>query len=47
MIFFYGDILEYKNKETWVPIKNIGLHKQISVDKYMNKDNLFYHINLK
>ena len=35
--FVTGDILEYKNNETWVPIKNIGLHKQISAEKYMNR----------
>ena len=35
--FVTGDILEYKNNETWVPIKNIGLHKQMSAEKYMNR----------
>lgn len=32
-----GDILEYKNNETWVPLKNIGLHKQLTAEKYMNR----------
>ena len=35
--FVTGDILEYKNDETWVPIKNIGMHKQITAEKYMNR----------
>jgi len=30
-----GDILEYKSDETWVPIKNIGMHKQLTAEKYM------------
>ena len=36
--FVTGDILEYVNNEqTWVPIKNIGLHKQITAEKYMSR----------
>ena len=32
-----GDILEYKYNKAWVPIKNIGLHKQMTAEKYMNR----------
>ena len=32
--FVTGDILEYKNDETWVPLKNIGMHKQSTAEKY-------------
>ena len=32
-----GDILEFKNNQAWVPIKNIGLHKQLTAEKYMNR----------
>ena len=32
--FVTGDILEYKNNETWVPLKNIGMHKQSTAEKY-------------
>lgn len=36
--FVTGDILEYRsNEKTWVPIKNIGLHKQIIAEKYMSR----------
>ena len=35
--FVTGDILEYKSNKTWVPIKNIGLHRQITAEKYMNR----------
>jgi len=35
--FVTGDIFEYKNNETWVPIKNIGLHKQKTAEKYINR----------
>ena len=33
--FVTGDILEYKNDQTWVPIKNIGMHQQLTAEKYM------------
>ena len=33
--FVTGDILEYKNDENWVPIKNIGMHQQLTAEKYM------------
>ena len=34
--FVTGDILEYRSVyHTWVPIMNIGLHKQITAEKYM------------
>ena len=36
--FVTGDILEYRNVyHTWVPIMNIGLHKQIAAEKYMQR----------
>ena len=35
--FVTGDIFEYKNNETWIPIKNIGLHKQKTAEKYINR----------
>ena len=35
--FVTGDILEYKNNDSWVPIKNIGLHKQLTAEKYFNR----------
>ena len=35
--FVTGDIFEYKNNEIWVPIKNIGLHKQRTAEKYMKR----------
>lgn len=36
--FVTGDILEYRSVyHTWVPIMNIGLHKQITAEKYMNR----------
>ena len=36
--FVTGDILEYRNiEQTWVPIKNIGLHKKITAEKYMSR----------
>jgi hypothetical protein len=36
--FVTGDILEYRSVyHTWVPIMNIGLHKQIAAEKYMKR----------
>ena len=36
--FVTGDILEYRSVyHTWVPIMNIGLHKQITAEKYMKR----------
>ena len=36
--FVTGDILEYRSVyHTWVPIMNIGLHKQIAAEKYMQR----------
>ena len=36
--FVTGDILEYRSVyHTWVPIMNIGLHKQITAEKYMQR----------
>ena len=35
--FVTGDILEYKTNKIWVPIKNIGLHKQRTAEKYMSR----------
>ena len=33
-----GDILEYRSiDKTWVPVMNIGLHKQIAAEKYMSR----------
>ena len=32
--FVTGDILEYKSDEIWLPIKNIGMHKQLTAEKY-------------
>ena len=34
--FVSGDILEFRpNEQIWSPIKNIGLHKQLTAEKYM------------
>ena len=34
--FVSGDILEFRpNEQIWAPIKNIGLHKQLTAEKYM------------
>ena len=36
--FVTGDILEYRSVyHTWVPIMNVGLHKQIAAEKYMQR----------
>ena len=36
--FVTGDILEYRSVyHTWVPIMNIGMHKQISAEKFMDR----------
>ena len=36
--FVTGDILEYRSVyHTWVPIMNIGLHKQIAAEKFMER----------
>ena len=35
--FVTGDILEYKGNEIWLPIKNIGMHKQITAEKYFQR----------
>ena len=36
--FVTGDILEYHNLyNTWVPVVNIGLHHQLSAEKYMQR----------
>ena len=35
--FVTGDIYEYKNDETWIPLKNIGMHNQISAEKYFQR----------
>ena len=35
--FVTGDILEYKSDEQWAPIKNIGMHKQMTAEKYFNR----------
>ena len=36
--FVTGDILEYRSVyHTWVPIMNIGLHKQITAEKYIQR----------
>ena len=35
--FVTGDILEYKSNRIWIPIKNIGLHRQITAEKYMKR----------
>ena len=45
--FVTGDILEYKNNKTWVPIKNIGLHKQLTAEKYMNRGKFVLPYNFK
>ena len=37
--FVTGDILEYKSNKTWIPIKNIGLHRQITAEKYIKRGN--------
>ena len=36
--FVTGDILEYRSVyHTWVPIMNIGMHKQIAAEKFMER----------
>lgn len=36
--FVTGDVLEYRAlNQTWIPILNIGLHKQITSEKYMSR----------
>ena len=36
--FVSGDILEFRpNEQIWAPIKNIGLHKQLTAEKYMSR----------
>ena len=45
--FVTGDILEYKNNDSWVPIKNIGLHKQMIAEKYMNRGKFVLPYNFK
>ena len=36
--FVTGDLLEYRNNDNyWEPIKNIGLHHQISAEKYFSR----------
>ena len=45
--FVTGDILEYKNNESWIPIKNIGLHKQMVAEKYMNRGKFVLPYNFK
>ena len=45
--FVTGDILEYKNNKTWVPIKNIGLHEQLTAEKYMNRGKFVLPYNFK
>ena len=43
-----GDILEYRSiDKTWVPIMNIGLHKQIAAEKYMSRGKFVLPDNFK
>lgn len=43
-----GDILEYHTIEkTWMPIMNIGLHKQIAAEKYMSRGKFILPDNFK
>ena len=43
-----GDILEYRSiDKTWVPIMNIGLHKQIAAEKYMDRGKFVLPDNFK
>ena len=46
--FVTGDILEYRSVyHTWVPIMNIGLHKQIAAEKYMQRGKFVLPDNFK
>ena len=45
--FVTGDIFEYKNDETWVPIKNIGMHNQIASEKYFKRGKFVIKENFR
>jgi len=45
--FVTGDILEYKGDEIWSPIKNIGMHKQLTAEKYMYRGKFVLKENFR
>ena len=45
--FVTGDILEYKGDEIWAPIKNIGMHKQLTAEKYMYRGKFVLKENFR
>ena len=46
--FVTGDILEYHIiDKVWIPIMNIGLHKQIAAEKFMNRGKFILPDNFK
>ena len=45
--FVTGDILEYKGDEIWGPIKNIGMHKQLTAEKYMYRGKFVLKENFR